>query len=41
MVHEPGVSQLKAGTRITVAVIAHLIGWVYILEVPKLGKDHG
>jgi hypothetical protein len=41
VVHEAGVSRLKAGAPITVAAIAHLIGWVCILEVPELGKDHG
>jgi hypothetical protein len=35
MVQEPGVYQLKARTPITVAAIAHLIGWVTILEVPE------
>ena len=34
-VHEPGVYTLAEGTRITVAAIAHLIGWVMILEVPE------
>jgi hypothetical protein len=36
IVREPGVYQLNAGTLITVAAIAHLIGWVTILEVPEL-----
>jgi hypothetical protein len=32
---EPGVYQLRVGTPLTVAAIAHLIGWVMILEVPE------
>jgi hypothetical protein len=27
--------RLQAGTLITVAVIAHLIGWVCVLDVPE------
>jgi hypothetical protein len=33
---EPGVYQLWVGTPLTVAAVAHLIGWVTILEVPEL-----
>ena len=36
MVHEPGYFSLAMGTPLTVAAIAHLIGWVTILEVPEL-----
>jgi hypothetical protein len=32
---EPGVYQLRVGTPLTVAAIAHPIGWVTILEVPE------
>lgn len=32
---EPGYHLLREGTPITVAAIAHLIGWVCILEVPE------
>ena len=35
IVQESGFFQLAAGTLITVAAIAHLIGWVMILEVPE------
>jgi hypothetical protein len=34
-VQEPGVYALAAGTPLSVAAIAHLIGWVTILEVPE------
>jgi hypothetical protein len=34
---EPGYHALREGTPITVAAIAHLIGWVTILEVPEEG----
>jgi hypothetical protein len=34
-VQEPGVYALAVGTPITVAAIAHLIGWVTILEIPE------
>jgi hypothetical protein len=32
---EPGGYQLRVGTPLTVVAIAHLIGWVTILEVPE------
>jgi hypothetical protein len=32
---EPGVYQLRVGTPLTVAAIAHRIGWVTMLEVPE------
>jgi hypothetical protein len=35
VVQEPGVYQLKVGTPITVAAIAHRIGWVCILDVEE------
>jgi hypothetical protein len=36
VVHEPGYFSLALGTPLTVAAIAHLIGWVTILEVPEV-----
>ena len=33
---EPGHFALREGTPITVAAVAHLIGFVCILDVPKL-----
>jgi len=38
VVHEPGVYQLRVGTPLTVAAIAHMIGWVCILHVPDEGQ---
>jgi hypothetical protein len=35
-VGEPGVFFLREGTPLTVAAIAHLLGWVTILEVPEI-----
>jgi hypothetical protein len=35
IVHDVGVYTLADGTPITVAAIAHLIGWVTILDVPE------
>ena len=35
VVRKPGVYTLATGMAITVAAIAHLIGWVTILEVPE------
>lgn len=35
VVHGPGVYGLAVGTPITVAAIAHLMGWVCILDVPE------
>jgi hypothetical protein len=35
VVQEPGVYQLKVGTPITMAAIAHRIGWVCILDVEE------
>jgi hypothetical protein len=35
---ELGHYALREGTPITVAAIAHLIGWVCILEVPELDE---
>jgi hypothetical protein len=32
---QPGMYALRDGTAITVAAIAHLIGWVTILEIPE------
>jgi hypothetical protein len=32
---QPGMYALRDGTSITVAAIAHLIGWVTILEIPE------
>jgi hypothetical protein len=36
VVQEPGVYALAVGTPITAAAIAHLIGWVCVLDVPEL-----
>ena len=35
VVQEPGVYALAVGTPITAAAIAHLIGWVCILDVEE------
>ncbi|HSF33605.1 MAG TPA: hypothetical protein VLK82_24450 [Candidatus Tectomicrobia bacterium] len=35
-VHEPGLWSSRVGTAITVAVTAHLIGWVCILDAPEV-----
>lgn len=35
VVHEPGVYALPVGTPITAAAIAHLIGWVTVLDVEE------
>ena len=35
VVHEPGIYALPVGTPITTAAIAHLIGWVTILDVEE------
>jgi hypothetical protein len=35
MVQGPGVYALAVGTPFTVAAIAHLIGWVTIVEIPE------
>ena len=36
VVQEPGVFALAVGTPITTAAIAHLIGWVCILDVEDM-----
>lgn len=38
-VMEPGIYALRDGTPITVAAIAHLMGWVCILDVPELEEE--
>ncbi len=35
VVHEPGMYSLAEGTSITAAAIAHLIGWVTVLDVQE------
>jgi hypothetical protein len=35
VVHEPGVYAVPVGTPITAAAIAHLIGWVMILDIEE------